>query len=95
MLIKALPSVVERDIDMFGEAIARIQQIVGAYFAPAQGGAPYTSAVVGQIMAELQMHGAKGAGQSSWGPTGFAFAASAEEAQRLYSLVQAKPPPWV
>ncbi|MEJ0092644.1 MAG: beta-ribofuranosylaminobenzene 5'-phosphate synthase family protein [Methylocella sp.] len=90
VLIKALPAVVERDIDMFGEAIARIQQIVGAYFAPAQGGAPYTSAVVGQIMAELQMHGAKGPGQSSWGPTGFAFAASAEEAQRLYSLVQAK-----
>jgi beta-ribofuranosylaminobenzene 5'-phosphate synthase len=88
VLIKALPAVVERDINAFGEAIGSIQQIVGAYFAPAQGGAPYTSVAVAKVMDELISHGARGFGQSSWGPTGFVFAASADEAQRLSSLVQ-------
>ncbi len=83
VLIKALPALKEADIASFGEAIARIQEIAGDYFAPAQGGARYTSAAVGLVMEELRSHGAHGIGQSSWGPTGFAFASSAREAQRL------------
>jgi len=78
----------EADIASFGEAIARIQEIAGDYFAPAQGGAPYASTAVAHLMEELRHHGAQGAGQSSWGPTGFAFAASAMEAQRLYDLTR-------
>jgi beta-RFAP synthase len=83
VLIKALPALAEADIEAFGGAIERIQEIVGAYFAPAQGGAAHTSAAVAQTLAALRRHGAKGTGQSSWGPTGFAFAESAVEAQRL------------
>jgi len=65
-------------------------QIVGAYFAPAQGGAAFTSPAVAETLDALQRQGAKGMGQSSWGPTGFAFAADAAEAQRLCDHLRAK-----
>jgi beta-ribofuranosylaminobenzene 5'-phosphate synthase len=89
VLIKALPALAEQDIGSFGDAIARLQEIAGDYFAPAQGGKPYASAAVAQVMDELRLQGARGIGQSSWGPTGFAFAADAREAQRLCGTVQA------
>jgi beta-ribofuranosylaminobenzene 5'-phosphate synthase len=89
VLIKALPALAEQDIGSFGDAIARLQEIAGDYFAPAQGGAPYASGAVARVMEELRRHGARGTGQSSWGPTGFAFAADAKEARRLCDLVQA------
>jgi beta-ribofuranosylaminobenzene 5'-phosphate synthase len=88
VLIKALPALAEQDIGAFGDAIARLQEIAGDYFAPAQGGAPYASAAVARVMNELRRLGARGTGQSSWGPTGFAFAADAKEARRLCDLVQ-------
>ncbi len=88
VLIKALPALAERDIGSFGDAITRVQEVVGDYFAPAQGGAPYASAAVAQIVNELRAHGAHGTGQSSWGPTGFAFAASPAEARRVAGLAR-------
>ena len=56
--------------------------MVGAHFAPAQGGV-FTSPRVGAAMAALDAMGAHGTGQSSWGPTGFAFADSEDTAQNL------------
>jgi beta-ribofuranosylaminobenzene 5'-phosphate synthase len=88
VLIKALPALAEADIGSFGEAIGRIQEILGDHFAPAQGGARYASAAVARVMETLRCHGAQGTGQSSWGPTGFAFAANASEAQRLCDLTR-------
>ncbi len=89
-LIKALPALAEADIDAFGAAISRIQQIVGAYFAPTQGGAAFTSPAVAETLEALQRYGAKGIGQSSWGPAGFAFAEGPDEAQRLCDDLRAK-----
>ena len=94
VLIKALPALAEHDIGSFGDAIARLQEIAGDYFAPAQGGAPYASAAVARVMEDLRRHGARGTGQSSWGPTGFAFAANATEARRLCDLTQEKAAAW-
>jgi beta-RFAP synthase len=88
VLIKALPALAEADIGSFGDAIARIQEITGDYFAPVQGGTRFLSPAVARVMEMLCCHGAKGAGQSSWGPTGFAFAATAAEAQRLCDIAQ-------
>ncbi len=88
VLVKALPGLAERDLDSFAGAIARIQEIVGEYFAPAQGGGRFSDKGVAAVMAELRARGARGAGQSSWGPTGFAFAADATEARRLCDSVQ-------
>ncbi len=94
VLIKALPALAEDDIDSFGDAIARLQEIAGDYFAPAQGGAPYASATVARVMEDLRQLGARGIGQSSWGPTGFAFAAGAKEARRLCDLTQERATAW-
>jgi len=88
VLMQALPALAERDLLQFGDAISGIQTILGNYFAPAQGGARYTSPSVAKVMARLEQYGAKGIGQSSWGPIGFAFVASDDEAQRLVGLIQ-------
>lgn len=92
LLMQALPALVERDLPQFGRAVSHIQALLGDYFAPAQGGARYTSAAVAAVMARLAHHGAEGIGQSSWGPTGFAFAASDDEAQRLVRRVREERP---
>ncbi len=83
VLMQALPALVECDIAAFGEAITQIQMIIGDYFAPAQNGRRFTSAAVEAIIARLLREGATGGGQTSWGPTGFAFVASEAEARGL------------
>jgi beta-RFAP synthase len=86
VLMRALPALAEQDIDMFGAAINELQHCVGDYFAPAQGGR-YTSRMVSEIAGCLNGLGAACTGQSSWGPTGFALAASEAEAQRMVTAV--------
>jgi beta-RFAP synthase len=83
VVMKALPALAEHDVVMFGAAIREMQQHLGAYFAPAQAGRRFTSPDVAECLEMLDQTGACGIGQSSWGPTGFAFAASPEEADRL------------
>ncbi len=86
VLMQALPSLAERDIVGFGAAITRVQEIIGDYFAPAQGGRRFTSARVEDMVSKLLAEGATGGGQTSWGPTGFAFVDSARAAERLVAL---------
>ena len=82
-LMGALPSVAEGDIAGFGAAVTRIQRLLGDYFAPAQGGRRFASPDVAGVLDCLAEQGAHGVGQSSWGPTGFAFASDASSAERL------------
>jgi beta-RFAP synthase len=86
VLMQALPALAEHDFSAFGAAISAIQAHVGDYFAPCQGGR-FTSPRVAAALALLAAAGASGIGQSSWGPTGFAFAASDHEAQRLAEVL--------
>jgi beta-ribofuranosylaminobenzene 5'-phosphate synthase len=89
VLMKLVPGLKEQDIKAFGEALTEIQHMVGGHFAAKQGGSPFTSPAVGRIAARMQELGATGIGQSSWGPTGFAFVDGDEAAVRLYhSLVE-------
>ena len=53
------------------------------HFAPVQGGGRFISDPVGRIAGRLKALGARGIGQSSWGPTGFAFASDPDHAQFL------------
>jgi beta-RFAP synthase len=89
ILMKALPALVERDVAAFGAAISELQARVGDHFAPVQGGR-YTSPRVAEAAAFLARHGAHGCGQSSWGPTGFAFTANEAEARRLADALAAE-----
>lgn len=89
VLLQAAPAVAEADIAGFGVAIAEIQRIVGAHFSAAQGGSAWSSAAVGRVVEKLAGAGATGEGQSSWGPTGFAFVETEKQAAALYhSFVQ-------
>jgi beta-RFAP synthase len=91
VIMKMLPAVAEEDIASFGAAIKEIQQRLGDYFAAAQGGSPFTSPDVAAVLAALEREGACGIGQSSWGPTGFAFSAAPAEADRLASIARLHP----
>lgn len=81
-LMEIMPALIEKDIATFGNAITAIQQKLGDYFAPAQGGR-FTSRAVEETLTRLAECGAVGIGQSSWGPTGFAFAESQVAAERI------------
>lgn len=87
VVMRALPGVAERDIAAFGSAIAEIQAAVGDWFAAAQGGR-YASRDIARALEAVARAGGHGIGQSSWGPTGFAFAVSASEADRLKAAAE-------
>lgn len=91
ILMQALPALADHDLAGFGAAIKELQMRLGDYFAPAQGGARFTSREVAAVLDALDGAGASGIGQSSWGPTGFAFAPSPEEADRLAEIARQHP----
>jgi beta-ribofuranosylaminobenzene 5'-phosphate synthase len=90
VVMRALPSLADGDLPGFASAIQEIQEHVGDHFAPAQGGR-FSSPDVARALDALARAGALGIGQSSWGPTGFAFAPSVEEADRLAATVGRSP----
>ncbi|WP_165069245.1 beta-ribofuranosylaminobenzene 5'-phosphate synthase family protein [Paludisphaera rhizosphaerae] len=73
VLLDLLGAVAARDLPAFGEALTAIQREVGAAFAPAQGGGVYASPESEALVAKLGRLGLFGAGQSSWGPSLYAF----------------------
>ena len=86
VLMGLMPALVEHDLPVFGAAVTTIQTLIGTHFAPAQGGV-FTSRRVEALARRLVDAGAVGIGQSSWGPTGFAFAPSEDEARRMVASV--------
>jgi beta-RFAP synthase len=72
LLMQALPALVEEDLTIFTEAVSALQVYNGDYFAPIQGGR-FASRLVTEVLHDLYAHGIRCAGQSSWGPTGFAI----------------------
>ena len=91
VLMGLMPALIEQDIASFGRAVEAIQTEIGNYFAPAQGGV-FTSKQVEAILHRLAKAGAFGIGQSSWGPTGFAFAASQADAERIVDEIGGRSP---
>jgi beta-ribofuranosylaminobenzene 5'-phosphate synthase len=88
VLMQALPALADHDLANFGKAIKELQIGLGDYFAPAQGGARFMSRDVAAVLDVLDSAGAFGVGQSSWGPTGFAFAPTPDEAARLAMIAR-------
>jgi beta-RFAP synthase len=83
VLLDVLPAVAERDLAGFGAALEELQADVGASFAPAQGGS-FNSPRASEIIGELHRAGFVGCGQSSWGPSLYAFSdRSREDVVRL------------
>jgi beta-RFAP synthase len=87
VLMQAMPALIEHDLTAFGNSIQELQAHVGDYFAPAQGGR-YASRQVGAVLEHLGSLGVACAGQSSWGPTGFAVLESESSARGMLSTLQ-------
>ena len=89
VLTSLLPALVERDLEEFGAALTRVQQLVGDAFATVQGGRFHPRA--GALVEALLRGGAAGAGQSSWGPAVYGVvgseAAGRELARRMEDVV--------
>jgi beta-RFAP synthase len=89
VLTSLLPALVERDLDEFGGALTRVQQLVGDAFASVQDGRFHPRA--GPLVQALLRGGAAGAGQSSWGPAVYGVvgseAAGRDLARRIEDVV--------
>lgn len=89
VLMQALPAIIERDYAQFSEAIHALQLATGHYFSNAQGG-HYKSSKVAEVLSYLNTQGVICAGQSSWGPTGFAIFENDEVANKILNQIQQK-----
>ena len=87
VLMQALPAIVERDYAQFSEAIHALQLATGDYFSAAQGG-HYKSSRVAQVLKYINAQGIICAGQSSWGPTGFAVFENVDTANKILNQLQ-------
>jgi beta-ribofuranosylaminobenzene 5'-phosphate synthase len=89
VLTSLLPGLVERELEEFGAALTRVQQLVGDAFAAAQGGRFHPRS--GALVEALLRDGAAGAGQSSWGPAVYGVvgteAAGRDLARRMEDVV--------
>jgi beta-RFAP synthase len=83
----ALPALLRADFAGFCAEVGHLQAVMGNYFSPLQGG-PYTSAAVAEVLSWLASQGLVGIGQSSWGPTGFAFVPSEADGEALLREVR-------
>ncbi len=81
-LLELLPATLERDFEGCSEALFQFGQLVGEYFAPAQGGV-YSSPQTTSLVKHLREQGIRGVGQSSWGPTAFVVCPDNRSAAQL------------
>ncbi len=87
VLMQALPALIENDYMQFSQAIHALQLATGEYFSSAQGG-HYKSAKVAKVLNYLNQQGIICAGQSSWGPTGFAVFEDETRANAMLNQLQ-------
>jgi beta-RFAP synthase len=88
IMMKLLPSLIERDIENFGNALTQIQNVVGEVFSEVQGG-KYSSPIAEKCIEHMLKLEAYAVGQSSWGPTFYGLVQGRRQAQKLRSQVQA------
>jgi len=82
IMMKLLPALVDLDIKSFGEALTRIQVVVGDCFADVQGGT-FSSLEATQTINFMKTNGAYGVGQSSWGPAVYGLVNGNSQAKQL------------
>jgi beta-RFAP synthase len=88
VLTSLLPALAEADLGEFGEAVTRLQRLVGEAFAPVQGGIYHPRA--GALVDALLRGGAAGAGQTSWGPAVYGFVANEATGRALASHMESE-----
>jgi predicted sugar kinase len=87
--MRVLPAALEASFEPFAAGVSTVQQLIGDYFAPAQGGSMYTSPAVARVLEWIRPRYRAGIGQSSWGPTGFAILPSPARAAEVVAGARA------
>lgn len=80
------PAVEKADCAAFGDAVYHYGVVAGNCFAALQGG-PFNGPVLTELAARMRALGARGVGQSSWGPTLFAVMPTEMEAGAFASAI--------
>ena len=88
LLMRVLPGIAQAEFEPFASGLSAMQQAIGEYFAPVQGGI-YSSPAVAAALQAISASEPAGVGQTSWGPTGFAFVPSAERADEALAAARA------
>ncbi len=86
LINEVLPGILERDLELFGKGIEKIQRLVGYEFREIQGGIYNVES--SKLINLLCRSGLQGVGQSSWGPTVYGFTDKKEEAYKVASLIK-------
>jgi beta-RFAP synthase len=87
VLMALLPALVEADIESFGAALSAIQEMTGRWFAAAQGGT-FAPGPTERLVRQMAQWGARGVGQSSWGPAVYGIVEGEEAAAALAAQVR-------
>lgn len=82
-------SLERQDFESFTEAVYRYGYDVGQTFAAVQGG-PFANSTTAALVEFLRDHGVRGVGQTSWGPTVFAFAPDRQSASDISQMIHAE-----
>lgn len=92
VLMRVLPGAAAADFATFAAGVQRMQAVLGEHFMPAQNGSAWASPAVARLLQAWRDRAGDGVaiGQSSWGPTGFAFVASAEHGAALLAEAAAE-----
>ncbi|WP_246173799.1 hypothetical protein [Limnoglobus roseus] len=86
-----IPALKRADFESFARSLAEFNRNAGEPFHLDQGG-PYASPAVAELIDELMKWNVRGVGQSSWGPTVFAFAPNEPEAEQLAARLRMRFP---
>mgnify|MGYP001088367462 CR=1 FL=1 len=83
---KLLPALLERNAEAFGKALTELQVTVGRIYQPVQ--EQIFNPASQWLIPILNRSGALGIGQSSWGPTVYAFTDTPEAAQKITEKIK-------
>ena len=82
VLMQMIPSILEKNITLFGDAMTKLDTIFGDYWAKMQGGT-YSHPRIESCVNHLLQNGSYGAGQSSWGPALYGLVDGKAQAREL------------
>ena len=82
VLMKMIPSIIEKDIVAFGESMTDLDFKFGEYWLKVQGGR-FSHPIIEEGVNHLLKSGSYGVGQSSWGPAFYGLADGEKHAREL------------
>ena len=88
-LNKIYPSILKKNFKEFSKSITEMQNYMGKYFYSMQGG-NFSDNLVSKVINFLKKEKILGYGQTSWGPTGFAFLADNKKAKKIKYKLEKK-----